>query len=150
MLKFTFVVEQAGRAEPAEQLAEIVEVLPANFWGGESREPELLAAFVKPNGRYVESLVKKSSVLLENNDAGFVNGYQSNTREQPYMMASALWSTIQREAISYVSPPPSFALIGQPIRLASEMSSSRIGACLDMSVLAVQSLHLASISRSPV
>ena len=135
MLKFTFVVEQAGRAEPAEQLAEIVEVLPANFWGGESREPELLAAFVKPNGRYVESLVKKSSVLLENNDAGFVNGYQSNTREQPYMMASALWSTIQREAISYVSPPPSFALIGQSIRLASEMSSSRIGACLDMSIL---------------
>ena len=36
-----------------------VEVLPPNFWGGESRQPELLAAFVKPNGLYVESLVKQ-------------------------------------------------------------------------------------------
>lgn len=134
-LKFTFVVGHAGRAEAEDQLTEIVEVLPANFWGGESRESELLAAFVKPNGRYVESLIKKSSVLLANNNAGAVNGYQSNTREQPYLMASALWSTIQREEISYVSPPPSFAITGQPIRLASEMSSSRIGACLDMSVL---------------
>ena len=135
MLNFTFMIEQEGRAEPLGRQVEIVEVLPANFWGGESREPELLAAFVKPNGRYVESLVKKSAELLEKNDAGSVNGYQSNTREQPYLMASALWSAVQREGISYVSPPPSFAITGQPIRLPSEMSSGRIGACLDMSVL---------------
>ena len=45
------------------QTEEIV-VLPANHWGGANRQPELLAAFVKPNGVYVESLVKKVTELL--------------------------------------------------------------------------------------
>ena len=45
-------------------------VLPANFWGGETRQPELLAAFVKPNGVYVESLVKQVTEVFEENVHG--------------------------------------------------------------------------------
>ena len=111
-------------------------VLPADFWGGESRQPDLLAAFVKPNGVYVESLVKQVTEVLENNGhERSADGYQSNTREKPYLMVAALWNVIFSQRIAYVSPPLDFARQGQRIRLAADISASKIGACLDLSLL---------------
>ena len=73
--------------DPEKELAKkiiSIEVLPANFWGGESRQPDLLAAFVKPNGVYVESLVRQVTEALEKGGYGrSADGYQSNTREKP-------------------------------------------------------------------
>lgn len=63
-----------------------ISVLPANFWGGESRQPELLAAFVKPNGVYAESLVRQvTEVLAKGSHGRSADGYQSNTREKPLL-----------------------------------------------------------------
>lgn len=111
-------------------------VLPANYWGGERRQPDLLAAFVMPNGIYIDSLLKSSADLLDNNGFGrSLDGYQSNTREKPYMMLTALWSVVCSQQLAYVTPPAGFAKVGQRIRLASEISSSKISACLDTSLL---------------
>lgn len=113
-----------------------VSILPVDYWGGESRQPDLLAAFVKPNGIYVESLIKQVSEYLEK--SGYdrsLDGYQSNTREKPYMMLAALWNIIFNQKLAYVSPPQGFAKNGQRIRLASDISQSQIAACLDSSVL---------------
>lgn len=113
-----------------------VSVLPANFWGGETRQPDLLAAFVKPNGLYVESIVRKVALVLENSGHGrSVDGYQTNTREKPYLMLAALWNVIFQEKLAYVSPPQGFAKTGQRIRLAVDISQSKMAACLDSSIL---------------
>lgn len=111
-------------------------ILPANYWGGESRQPDLLAAFVKPNGIYVESLLKDAAAVLESAGHGrAIDGYQSNTRDKPYMMLAALWSVIVNQQLAYVSPPVGFARQGQRIRLAADISTSKIAACLDTSLL---------------
>ena len=113
-----------------------VAILPPNYWGGESRQPDLLAAFVKPNGVYVESLLRQVADVLE--QAGYgrkIDGYQSNTREKPYMMLAALWNVVFNQGLAYVSPPQGFAKYGQRIRLASDISSAKIAACLDTSLL---------------
>jgi very-short-patch-repair endonuclease len=113
-----------------------VAILPANYWGGESRQPDLLAAFVKPNGVYVESLLKQVAEVLEQAGHGrSVDGYQSNTREKPYMMLAALWNVLFNQRLAYVSPPQGFAKRGQRIRLASDISNAKIAACLDTSLL---------------
>ena len=87
-----------ARSEPDSELAVeefSIDVLPANFWGGETRQPELLAAFIKPNGVFVESLVKQVTQLLESQGQGrSADGYQSQTREKPYLMAACLWNVI--------------------------------------------------------
>lgn len=124
-----------------------IDVLPANFWGGESRQPDLLAAFVKPNGVYVESLVRQVAEVLEKGGHGrSVDGYQSNTREKPYLMAAALWNVIFSQRIAYVTPPQGFARQGQRIRLASDISSSKIAACLDTSLLFASCLELMGLN----
>ncbi|MCV5901044.1 hypothetical protein OFN63_33670, partial [Escherichia coli] len=64
-----------------------------------------------------------------------VDGYQSNTREKPYLMIAALWNVIFQEKLAYVSPPKGFAKLGQRVRLPSDISNSRMAACLDLSVL---------------
>ncbi len=126
-----------------------VAVLPANFWGGESRQPDLLAAFVKPNGVYVESLVRQVTELLEKAGHGrSADGYQSKTREKPYLMAAALWNVIFAQRLAYVSPPQDFARQGQRIRLAADISASKISACLDTSVLFASCLE--SMGLNPV
>lgn len=113
-----------------------VAILPANYWGGESRQPDLLAAFVKPNGVYVESLLRQVTDLLEQTGHGRkIDGYQSNTREKPYMMLAALWNVVFNQQLAYVSPPQGFAKSGQRIRLAADISNAKISACLDTSLL---------------
>jgi len=124
-----------------------IAVLPANFWGGESRQPDLLAAFVKPNGVYVESLVKQVTEILEKNGHGrSADGYQSNTREKPYLMTAALWNVIFSQRIAYVTPPQDFARQGQRIRLAADISASKIGACLDTSLLFASCIELMGLN----
>jgi very-short-patch-repair endonuclease len=124
-----------------------ITVLPANFWGGESRQPDLLAAFVKPNGVYVESLVRQVTEILEKGGYGrSADGYQSNTREKPYLMVAALWNVIFSQRIAYVSPPQGFAREGQRIRLAADISASKIGACLDTSLLFASCIELMGLN----
>jgi hypothetical protein len=145
-IKLTFRVLHGENAEVFIEVSDVVEILPADFWGGETREPELLAAFVKPNGLYVESLVKQASDIMHSNDKGSVNGYQSNTREQPYYMAAALWNVVTGQNIAYVSPPPGFATTGQPIRLPADISSGNMAACLDLSILFASCLELMGLN----
>ena len=69
-----------------------VSILPANYWGGESRQAELLAAFVQPNVHTVEMLISKVSQFLKKSGNGSsIAGYQSNTREEPFMYGSACY-----------------------------------------------------------
>lgn len=113
-----------------------IDVLPPNYWGGEARQPDLLAAFVRPNGVYVEDLIHQVTKILESNGHGrSVDGYQSGTRDRPYLMLAALWNVIASQDLSYVSPPIGFATQGQRIRLAQDISNQKNAACLDTSLL---------------
>ncbi|MCR9186629.1 MAG: DUF4011 domain-containing protein [Halieaceae bacterium] len=146
-LKFKFVL--SSRDQEGERVLDThhITLLPANFWGGESRQPELLAAFVKPNGAYVESLVRQATELMEKNGHGrSADGYQSGTRDKPYVMAMALWNVIVGQKLAYVSPPPSYAHDGQLIRLPSEISTQKIAACLDLSTLFASCLELMGLN----
>ena len=149
-MRVSITLKVSNLNEPSAELASktaSVEVLPANFWGGESRQPDLLAAFVKPNGVYVESLVRQVAELLENSGHGrSVDGYQSNTREKPYLMAAALWNVVCSQRIAYVSPPQGFAKQGQRVRLATDISASKMAACLDTSVLFASCLELMGLN----
>lgn len=124
-----------------------IELLPKYHWGGELHMPELLAAFVTPNTYYSDSLLKKASNLLgkEGHDSR-LDGYQSATREKPYMVAASLWAIICNEGISYSVPPASFAKAGQKIRTASEISRSLLATCLDTALLFASCLEQAGLN----
>lgn len=113
-----------------------VSVLPANYWGGESRQAELLGAFVQPNVHTVEKIIALvAQGLRDSSHNSALDGYQSNTRERPFVVGAALWSTLFNERLIYVSPPKGWARVGQRIRSASDIMLHKTAACLDTSVL---------------
>jgi hypothetical protein len=113
-----------------------IDILPKNHWAGESRMAELLAAFVTPNSNYIEELVKKAAdLLMDSGESSKLDGYQSGTRERPYLMTAAIWNVVCSEAIVYVTPPASFAIEGQKIRLPDHIGKTKMAACLDTSLL---------------
>lgn len=117
-------------------IEETITLYPKNYWAGQRHMEELLACFVMPNASYVEKLIHKASDLLKSSDQGSqLDGYQSNTRERPYLMAASIWNVICAEDIRYVEPPASFAKEGQRIRTPDDIFRSSTGACLDLSLL---------------
>lgn len=138
LVQLTFAVSYIDSDGQARELSSHHEVsfLPADYWGGESRQAELLGAFVQPNVHTVEALTAKVARGLrrEGQDSA-INGYQSNTRERPFLFGAALWSTLFNERLSYLSPPNGWAQRGQRIRPAVDILEHKTAACLDTSVL---------------
>ena len=142
-LKFLVYADELLVSEDTKE----IELLPKNHWGGELHMPELLAAFITPNTSYCDVLLKKAANLMaKDGHESKLDGYQSNTRERPYMIAAALWSVICNEGISYCVPPASFAKSGQKIRLGSDISNSLIATCLDTALLFASCLEQAGLN----
>jgi very-short-patch-repair endonuclease len=132
----TLKFELLENDEPLESKIYQTIFLPKNHWAGEHAMPELLAAFVTPNANYINELVRRASdVLKQNGEGSELNGYQSETRERPYLMAAAIWNVICGESIIYVNPPASFASTGQKVRLPQDIKNDGMAACLDLSLL---------------
>ncbi|MBF2759712.1 MAG: DUF4011 domain-containing protein [Ectothiorhodospiraceae bacterium AqS1] len=111
-------------------------LLPKDHWAGSLGNPEMLACFVMPNSDLVEKLVKRAAQALADIPGGYaMNGYQSRSREAPWMMAQALWQAVAELGLDYVSPPPDFAESGQRIRLPERIEATGMAACLDTSTL---------------
>ena len=111
-------------------------LLPKDHWAGSVNNPEMLACFVMPNSDLVEDLVKRAAQVLAEVPGDYaMNGYQSRSREAPWMMAQALWQTVAELGLDYVSPPPDFAESGQRIRLPERIAATGMAACLDASTL---------------
>lgn len=138
LVQLTFAVSYIDDEAQTQELIYHYQVsfLPADYWGGESRQAELLGAFVQPNVHAVESLTARvAQGLRESGQDSSIDGYQSNTRERPFLFGSALWSTLFNERLIYLSPPNGWAKNGQRIRSATNILEHKAAACLDSSVL---------------
>ena len=139
------------RVTQGEQcLAELVvpvELLACNEWGGATYIPELLAAFCTPNDPAVDRLLGQASQILRKaGKSGSINGYDSGSREQVWLMASAIYSAIVKMQVGYALPPASFESNGQKIRLPSQIESAKVATCLDTTLLFAAALEQAQLN----
>ena len=139
------------RVSQAEQcLAEVaipVELLACNEWGGAAYIPELLAAFCTPNDPAVDRLLGQASQLLRSaGKSGSINGYDSGSREQVWLMASAIYSAIVKMQVGYALPPASFENNGQKIRVPSQIERAKVATCLDTTLLFAAALEQAQLN----
>ena len=140
--------ELTGAGAPVKESATTL-LLPQDHWAGSERMPELLAAYVQPSAPFVEKIVKRASALLTAGDGQYsMDGYQSEDRRAPWMMAQAIWRAVAEQGLDYVSPPTGFATSGQRVRLPERIESSGAAACLDASILFAACLE--QVGLSPV
>jgi len=124
-----------------------VDLLAHNEWGGATYIPELLAAFCTPNDPIVDRLLGQASQILRKaGKSGSINGYESGSREQVWLMASAIYSAIAKMQVGYALPPASFESNGQKIRLPSQIESAKVATCLDTTLLFAAALEQAQLN----
>lgn len=113
-----------------------ISILTFSEWTGTKIEPALTAAFVTPNHPALIPIIKRASEILKewtNNNA--LDGYQSKNPDRVKKMAGALFESIMEQHITYSNPPASFEKEGQRIRLSDEVLSTKLGTCLDTTIL---------------
>ena len=130
-----------GEVELSVSTHEII-ALARHEWGGSISTPELLAAFVTPNDPGIAELLRAASdKLRESGRLPSLDGYQSQSRERVWEMASAIWAAVASRQLIYAEPPASFERHGQKIRLPSEVLNGRLATCLDTAVLFAAALE---------
>ena len=121
---------EAGRAvAPCELMA------PAE-WTGMRHSPELLAAFVCPNDPAVDVILRNTAEKLRTarRDPALA-GYGPGGRARVLECAEALWGALWDEQIAYGPPPASFEREGQKVRLPATVVGTKVGTCLDLTLL---------------
>lgn len=139
-------LSNAGGAVLAE-IAQPVELLAHNQWGGIGAMSELLPAFVMPNDPAVDRVLKGASdVLRRAGKPDAIDGYSSGKRERVWELASAIWSAVAGLRLSYALPPASFERTGQKVRTPTQILDGRLATCLDTALLFAAALEQASLN----
>jgi hypothetical protein len=134
-----------GETVLAESRHAIV-ALARNEWGGAQFMPELLAAFITPNGPAISRLLKEASRILETSGkSGSFEGYQARSRKRSWEMVSGIWAAVSRRGLTYAEPPASFEQQGQKIRLPSMIEEQGLATCLDTALLFAAAIELAGL-----
>lgn len=126
---------RAGGAS-LHSLKQEIQLVSADTWPGLRSLPELLAAFVLPNVRAVESLLADAAERLRGKQRELrLDGYQSKNRQAVAAQVGALFEAIQARGVHYANPPASFERSGQKVRLPQRLLESGLGTCLDTTLL---------------
>jgi very-short-patch-repair endonuclease len=105
-------------------------------WAGSSILPELLAAFVTPNHPLLSRVSMKASGFLNQwtgNSA--LDEYQTENPNRVRMQVAAIYEALRSEALVYCTPPASFEMCGQRIRLVDKVLTEKLGTCMDLTLL---------------
>lgn len=113
-----------------------VDIFAHDEWAGLAALPEILAAFITPNLRPIESLLSQTTQHLgQTTPSSALDGYQSKSKKRVFEILTAIYQTIVDQNIAYSYPPASFERTGQRIRFAPQILESKLATCLDLSLL---------------
>ncbi|HSP48137.1 MAG TPA: DUF3320 domain-containing protein, partial [Clostridiaceae bacterium] len=146
---FTVVLKKDDTV--VEQETFEVSVLPMNQWTGVSVMPELLASFVTPNHPGIDRILLRAfEILGEHGKDPSFEGYQSQDPNRLLEQASAIFTALKEQEITYTGPPASFEVSGQRIRLAAAVLEQKLATCLDLTVLYAACLEAISLNTMVV
>lgn len=120
-------------------------VLAHNEWFHTPALYDILAAFVQPNTKAVDSVSRSAaSILLKRTGSGSLNGYQAGPLRASHI-AGAVYEALRQLGITYRTAPASFEETGQKIRTVADVLEGRQGNCLDLSVTYAACLEAAGL-----
>ncbi|MEV1142276.1 DUF4011 domain-containing protein [Micromonospora sp. NPDC049799] len=120
-------------------------VLAHNEWFNSPALYDSLAAFVQPNTRAVEAVLRSAAqILLARTGSGSLQGYQEGS-ERAAVIAGAVYEALRQLQITYQTLPASFENSGQKVRTTAAVLDGRLGNCLDLSVTYAACLEAAGL-----
>ena len=124
-----------------------IEILPFDQWSGVAVLPEMLSAFVTPNYPFISTILHRASQFLDKWTSNpSLDEYQSRNPDRVKKQMAAIYEAIAELNIVYSTPPASYELTGQRIRMCDTILSAKLGTCLDMSLLYASCLEAVGIN----
>ncbi|MET7876171.1 DUF4011 domain-containing protein [Micromonospora profundi] len=143
-----FPVDYSLTVEAADNALTLVapsKVLAHNEWFNSPALYDTLAAFVQPNTRAVDAVLRAAAqILLARTGSGSLQGYQDGS-ERASLIAGALYEALRQLEITYQILPASFENSGQKVRTTAAVLDGRLGNCLDLSVTYAACLEAAGL-----
>jgi len=124
-----------------------IDILPFNQWAGVYILPEMISAFVTPNYPTISTIIHRASQFLEKWTGNpSLDEYQSRNPDRVKKQMAAIYEAIAEENIVYCTPPASYEVTGQRIRMCDTILSAKLGTCIDMALLYASCLEAIGIN----
>lgn len=145
MTEFTITV-MAGEEKVFEQVYPL-ELMAYDQWLGTTVLPQTLVSFVTPNHPMVQSLVVKAASILKTitNQSAFV-AYQTGNSQDVRTQVAAIFAAIHQSGIIYKESPASYETVGQRITMPEQVMTTKIGNCIELSLLFASVLESVGIN----
>ncbi len=123
-----------------------IKLMAYDQWAGISIMPALLAAFVTPNHPLLSRISIKASQFLEKwTGNSSLDEYQTQDPNRVRAQVAAVYEALRSESLVYSTIPASFEVIGQRIRLVDNVLTSKLGTCIDLTLLYASCLEAIGI-----
>ncbi|HEX2773353.1 MAG TPA: DUF4011 domain-containing protein, partial [Micromonosporaceae bacterium] len=140
---YRLTAQSPGR--PDVNLTAPSSVLAHNEWFNSPALYDSLAAFVQPNTKAVNAVLRAAAqILLARTGSGSLQGYQDGSGRAAYI-AGAIYEALRQLGITYQGLPASFENTGQKVRTTAAVLAERLGNCLDLSVTYAACLEAAGL-----
>ena len=140
-------IDVSSGASSLSSVEHPIELLAYDEWPGARSIPEMLAAFVMPNHPAVEPILKEAASVLKTwTEDSSLSGYQTGNPKRVWQTVAALYAALRKLGISYINPPASFEAMGQKVRTPDRIVETRLGTCLDLSLLCASCIEAAGLN----
>lgn len=126
-----------------------IDILTFDQWGGTAIFPQSLASFVVPNHPSLNDLtIKAAKILKELTGSSAFTAYQTGSTKAVREQVAAVFGALHAENIVYRALPASFEATGQRITLPDQVLATKMGNCIELSLLMASVLENIGINST--
>lgn len=124
-----------------------LQLMPYDHWTGTKILPQTIASFITPNHPAINNIVVKSAAMLKKmTGSSSLNEYQSGNSNDVRQQVAAVFAALHDLGIVYRGMPASYETIGQRITMPDQVVSSKIGNCIELTLLMATVLEAIGIN----
>ncbi len=128
-----------------------IDLMPYDHWLGTTILPQTIASFVTPNHPAINTLVLKTAeVLKQISGSSSLNEYSSRNTDDVRAQVAAVFAAIHMQGIVYRPIPASYEEIGQRVTMPDQVLSTKIGNCIELTLLFASVLEAIGINAGIV
>lgn len=142
---FTITVRK-GDETLCEECHEL-ELMPFDHWLGTTILPQTIASFVTPNHPAINPLVVQAGAAMKKlTGSSMLSEYQSGNINEVRAQVAAVFAAVHQQGIVYRAMPASYECIGQRITLPDQVLATKIGNCIELTLLMATVLEAIGIN----
>lgn len=124
-----------------------IDLLPHDYWTGSTILPQTLVSFVTPNHPAINALILETAqILKQNTESSSLTEYQSGNPNKVRNQVAAAFAAIHKQGIVYRAMPASYEEIGQRVSLPDQVLASKLGNCIELTLLMASLLEAIGIN----